>query len=95
MEQVRRFVKTFKIPLVGGSDAHVWPLIGITYTILPDSVPNIANIKFSIEQGLTRAEIEEDAAFKVNWCNRLKISIKEWLYQPPLIVKSGNSLMEY
>ena len=95
IEQVKRFIKNCKMPMVSGSDAHVWPLIGVSYTILPDDLPNLTKIKIALGQGLTRVEIDPDAAFKVNWCNRLKVSIKEWLYQPPLIGQSSNSIMEY
>jgi hypothetical protein len=89
-DHVQQFTKIIGMPIVGGSDAHVWPMIGVSHTILPDCNISVANLKQSIVRGMTNAEIDEDANTKTDMSNRFKGHIKNLLCEPSFVIIRQN-----
>lgn len=79
--KVRKFAEIIHMPVIGGSDAHYWPAIGISHTIFADNVGSLPEIKQAIRAGSTETNIESDAAITVDLCNRYKAR-SSTIYRP-------------
>lgn len=79
---VRKTAADLGLPVVGGSDAHYWPQIGISLTSIPLERPDITMLKEAISHGFCMAERSQDAAEVVEMCNSYKRMIKEELGIP-------------
>jgi len=75
--QVREVADDLGLALVGGSDAHYWPQVGISSTILPINQPDISEIKSAILGGTAEVWCARDGARVVEMCNAYKRRIKE------------------
>ncbi len=80
--EIRKVAADFGLPLVGGSDAHYWPQIGISSTVLTIDQPDIPAIKKSITEGAVEVRRIKNAARIVEMCNAYKRRIKEELGLP-------------
>ena len=79
---VRKFATDLGLPVVGGSDAHYWPQIGISLTMLPIQRPDVATIKKEIAAGSAQVRRAYNAAVIVEMCEAHKKRIKEELGLP-------------
>jgi hypothetical protein len=75
-EEVRRAAGEMGMPLVGGSDAHLWPQLGFTATRFPYSEVSLANLKRLIQGGNMAVEIDRDRTFVVAMCSSHKRRMK-------------------
>lgn len=64
------------LPVVGGSDAHVWPQLGASCTLLRGVGDRYEDLRDAILSGHCRPIIDDDAARLVNAAERLKKRIK-------------------
>lgn len=76
-DQVREVADDLGLALVGGSDAHYWPQVGISSTILPIDQPDIGKMKEAILGGTAEVWCAQDANRVVEMCNAYKRRIKE------------------
>jgi len=81
-DDVRKTAADLGLPVVGGSDAHYWPQVGISYTALPHTHQDMLAIKMAIVDGLSDARRVQDAAVVVETCNSYKRRVKELLGLP-------------
>jgi hypothetical protein len=79
---VRKVAAELGLSVVGGSDAHYWPQVGISCTGLPDVAQNISAIKKAIIRGLSDVRRAPDARYVVEMCNSYKKGVKEMLGLP-------------
>jgi hypothetical protein len=75
--QVRQVAADLGLALVGGSDAHYWPQVGISSTVLPVDRPDINAIKSAILAGNSDVWCAQDGPRVVEMCNAYKRRIKE------------------
>jgi len=75
--QVREVADNLGLALVGGSDAHYWPQVGICSTVLPINRPDINEIKSVVLEGTAEVWYAQDGARVVEMCNAYKRRIKE------------------
>lgn len=66
-------------PIVGGSDAHVWPQIGAVATSLSARSDRFADVRDAILAGRCRPILREDADRRVVVADRLKARVKNRL----------------
>ncbi len=76
-DQVRRAAGELGLPLVGGSDAHFWPQLGIRSTLLPLSKVALSEIKHLLQEGKVEVESSDDGPLMVEICARYKQKVKE------------------
>ncbi len=81
--KVRQAARKLQMPVVGGSDAHLWPQLGVSSTEMPLFDVSIADLKHCIRSGYARARIDQANTFVVDMCSRHKRRVKE-LNQSPL-----------
>ena len=53
--EIRRLAKSLKLPVVGGSDAHVWSQVGAVSTVLDLPEVSLEGLRRCISDGSTRA----------------------------------------
>lgn len=64
------------LPVVGGSDTHYWPQLGIRRTVLPVSSLSIEAIRASIIAGEATVESEPNGPLMVEVCKHHKTTVK-------------------
>ncbi len=74
--KVRQTARRLQMPVVGGSDAHLWPQLGISSTKMPLSEVSIPRLKQVIKSGRTDARIDQENTFVVDMCSRHKRRMK-------------------
>jgi hypothetical protein len=64
------------LPVVGGSDTHYWPQIGIRRTVLPIASLCIESIRAAIVSGQAKVESEPNGPLMVQICKHHKTTMK-------------------
>ena len=76
-DQVKQVADKLGLPLVGGSDAHFWPQLGIRSTILPLDKVTISGIEHLLQEGNVEVESSPDGPLMVGICARYKQKVKK------------------
>lgn len=71
------------LPIVGGSDAHVWPQVGAVATALSATSDRFADVRDAILAGRCRPILRDDADRRVAIADRLKARQKSRLPRLP------------
>ena len=74
---VRTAASELGMSLIGGSDAHLWPQVGISITTLPKETVSISSLKKMVTSGLTKAALHPDSSRIADMCSRHKRAMKE------------------
>jgi hypothetical protein len=74
--RVREEADRLDMPVVGGSDAHLWPQVGISMTMFPSAEISINMLRETIDSGEIEAFAEKNSSFVIAMCNQHKRRIK-------------------
>ncbi len=76
---VHELAARLDLPIVGGSDAHVWPQIGVVATMLSSTSDRFIDVLHAVEAGRCRAVLRDDADRLIVIADRLKARDKRRL----------------
>ncbi len=83
-DKVENTAAYLELPIVGGSDTHYWPQLGIRRTLLPITRLTIYSIKNAIMSRRSTVQSNPDGPFLVDVCTHHKRTLKAalGLYSP-------------
>jgi len=80
-EIVGQLASELNLPVVGGSDAHLWAQVGVQYTVIPHNELTFKNLKHSLLENTTRTVTSANVRKIVRSCEvkkrRFKAKMRE------------------
>lgn len=76
VERSRRLAARLGLPLVGSSDSHLWPQLGVVATTLPANEVSLAAVRACIDGGTTSVRVRRHGAALVRFCRSRKRYLK-------------------
>lgn len=89
VSDVRELSERLSTPIVGGSDAHIWPQLGAASTLLHARSDRYADVRDAIVAGQCEPFIDSDAARLCAIADRLKTRTKRRLPKLPRVPHIG------
>ncbi len=80
-EFVERFASDLDLPVIGGSDAHYWPQVGVEYTVFPCQELTFDALRVSLSRKETCARTSPNVTKMVRLCTAYKRRFKAKLLQ--------------